>query len=201
MELRKLISDDVVATLQRHTDMMDQQTRLLEAIVPTLARIQAQDAKRPATADAVKPEEQWSLDFWRFRHMKSEACSDREPKDPMQTFGCIQQQLQPVIARAEELVLEALEHRDAQILALAESSRPVASVVSDHQESADPPASTCSLVENEFLVLCNSFQHRLSEIEKLEQRCRDVIRYLKSAQDRARQGGNVQGSHLVSAEL
>ena len=207
MEVRKLMDHDVIATLRRHTDMLDQQTRLLEAMVPTFARMQEMDRSRQVSPEASqKPEEPWSLDFWRSRPLKSEkyekpSVSPALNSSPMETFGSIQQQLQPVLARAEALVLEALDRRDEQVLCLAQSKEVAPLEENIDQKAAERTPSTDSLLGNQFVVLCNSFQHRLQEIENLEQRCRDIVQYLKSAQDQEGNGGHAKAAHLVSEEF
>ena len=198
MELRKLINNTVVETLQHQTDLLEQQTRLLQALAPNI-KVQGQDPR--TAAPPPKPEEPWSLDFWRQRHVREERTPQgsrelREPVEPlMEPFGSIHQQLQPLIARAEELVLQALEHRDEQIIRLAESTTPA------ERQKIGRPASNESLLQNKFVAVCDSFQHRLGEIEVLEQRCRDVVRYLKSAQEEAVNGGDSKVSRLVSEEF
>jgi len=198
MELRKVINSDVVEALQRQTDMLHHQTRLLEVIMPSIAKMQNPVPSMP-TAPTVppQPEEPWTLDFWRARHAKTEGNS----KGPMEPFGSIQQQLQPLIARAEELVLEALEQRDEKILGLAEAQAPEKLPVKARPKKMERPTSTDSLQKEprELATLCESFQHRLSEIETLEERCRDVVRYLKSAQGPT--PGSNKVSHLVSEEF
>eukprot|EP00439_Symbiodinium_sp_Y106_P010572 s2376_g1.t1 len=195
MELRKVINSDVVEALQRQTDMLHHQTRLLEVIMPSIAKMQNPVPSMP-TAPTVppQPEEPWTLDFWRARHAKTEGNS----KGPMEPFGSIQQQLQPLIARAEELVLEALEQRDEKILGLAEAQAPEKLPVKARPKKMERPTSTDSLQKEprELATLCESFQHRLSEIETLEERKvaeksfqrleDDASKLTRGAQERAR---------------
>ena len=197
MELRKVINSDVVEALRRQTDVLDHQTRLLEVMMPAVTKMQnpAPSMPTPPTVPP-QPEEPWTLEFWRSRHVKAEGT----PTGPVEPLGSIHQQLRPLIARAEELVLEALEQRDEQILGLAESQASEKLPGKARPKKMERPTSTDSLKEpRELVTLCESFQHRLNEIETLEERCRDVVRYLKSAQ--AHTAGSTKVSPLVSEEL
>ncbi|CAE7899727.1 Scn11a [Symbiodinium microadriaticum] len=196
MELRKVINSDVVEALRRQTDVLDHQTRLLEVMMPAVTKMQNPAPSMPTPPTVPQPEEPWTLEFWRSRHVKAEGT----PTGPVEPLGSIHQQLRPLIARAEELVLEALEQRDEQILGLAESQASEKLPGKARPKKMERPTSTDSLKEpRELVTLCESFQHRLNEIETLEERCRDVVRYLKSAQ--AHTAGSTKVSPLVSEEL
>mmetsp|Transcript_47859 Transcript_47859/g.111824 ORF Transcript_47859/g.111824 Transcript_47859/m.111824 type:complete len:629 (-) Transcript_47859:51-1937(-) len=193
MELRKLVDTDVKTALRRQTDLLNKQTVLLETILPTFLQAQRHPEEEASMS------EPFSLDIWYQQHIRKNLDVD---VGPMEALGGIQQQLQPVLARAEDLVREALDYRDVQIAAVLESHS-LPELTADAPKIFASSRSSDSILDTDFAVLCNSFEHRLIEIENLEKRCRDVVRYLKREMmpDELKRKGSKNVSRLISEQL
>jgi len=171
MEIRKVIGDEIVSALKEHEKILREQNRLLCQHFGT----EIPDSKG---------------------YTKASHPSEWMPPD-LHSFASLQDELQPLLAKASMLVMEALPAEIATAFAedeltLPRPSDPRAEKVARWKEWAKtcegtqpsgpsdvPGEALVEKIEEHFTSLCEAFEHRIREADSFQQRCRSLMDYLK----------------------